>query len=197
MNGKLPFLDTPLHHKNNGSVDIASNPHNDRYLNFSSHHPRHVKEDLGMVSCPFHWAWTIAQGENIQVEEDQLRGVLKGNRYPQAFAKMASRPHIAREAAEEPRATAFIPYVASLSKNVRRSNSVYPLCCRPKWRCETGMQKIQHQNSLQIGIYPLRTADKSQGPWLTGEEVGSCVPDPLQLQPCVYRGDEETLRDPH
>ena len=33
---------------------------------------------------------------------------------------MASRPHTVREPAEEPRATAFIPYVAGLSEDVRR-----------------------------------------------------------------------------
>ena len=33
----------------------------------------------------------------------------------------------------------------------------------------------------------------------TGEEVGSCVPDPLQLWlcTCIYGGDEESPRDPH
>ena len=33
--------------------------------------------------------------------------------------KMASKPHTAREPAEEPRATVFIPYVAGLSEDVR------------------------------------------------------------------------------
>ena len=105
VDGKLPFLDTLLHHKNDGFLDISiyRKPTTDRYLNFSSHHPRHVKE--GVVSCLFHRAQTIAQGENIQVEEDHLRGVLEGNGYPKA--KTASRPHTAREPAEEPRATAF------------------------------------------------------------------------------------------
>ena len=92
--------------------------HTNRYLNFSSHHPRHVKE--GVVSCLFHRARTIAQGENIQVEEDHLRGVLEGNGYPEAFVKMASRPHTAREPAEEPRAIAFISYVAGLSEDVKQ-----------------------------------------------------------------------------
>jgi len=54
-------------------------------------------------------ARNIAQGENIQVEEDHLRGVLEENGCPEAFVKMASKPHTAREPAEEPRATAFIP----------------------------------------------------------------------------------------
>ena len=77
------------------------------------------------------------------------------------------------------------------------SNSVHPLCSMPKRRCEVGMQKIQYPNSLSIGIQPPWTTDKSQGPRPTGEEVGSCVPDPLQLQPCIYRGDEENPWDQH
>jgi len=58
---------------------------------------------------------------------------------------MASKPHTARERdpAEEPEQMCS--------------------CSRPKPRRETGMQKIQHPNSLQIGIHPLWTADESQG----------------------------------
>ena len=55
VDGKLLFLDTLLHCKNDGSLDISvyrKPTHTDRYLNFSSHHPRHVKE--GIVSCLFH-----------------------------------------------------------------------------------------------------------------------------------------------
>ena len=77
-------------------------------------------ERRNIVSCLFHRARNIAQGENIQVEEDHLRGGLEGNGYPEAFVKMASRPHTVREPAEEPRATALIPYVAGLSEDVRR-----------------------------------------------------------------------------
>ena len=60
------------------------------------------------------------RGKNIQVEEEHLRGVLEGNGCPEAFVKMASRPHTAREPAEEPQATAFILYAAGLSKDARR-----------------------------------------------------------------------------
>ena len=118
----------------------------------------------GAQSCLFHRARNIPQGENIQVEEDHLRGVLEGNGYPEAFVKMASRPHTVREPAEEPRATAFISYVGGLIEDVRR-------VCR----------RYKHLNSILIGIHPPRTTDKSQGSGPAGEEVGGCVPDTLQL----------------
>ena len=76
-----------------------------RYLHFSSHHPRHVKE--GVVSCFFHRARTVAQGENVAAEEEHLRGVLEGNGYPETFVKTASKPRRAAEPTEEPRATAL------------------------------------------------------------------------------------------
>ena len=103
VDGKLLFLDTLLHCKNDGSLDISiyrKSTYTDLYLNFSSHHPRHVKES--MVSCLFHRARTIAQGDNIQVEEDHFRGDLEGNGYSKAFVKMTSKPHTAREPAKEP-----------------------------------------------------------------------------------------------
>ena len=81
--------------------------------------------------------------------------------------------HTAREPAEVPQATAFILYVASPSKD------------------EMSMQKIRHSNSLPIGIHPPWTTYESQGPRPAGEEVVSCVPNSLQLWPCIYKADEE------
>ena len=67
----------------------------------------------GVVSCLFHRARTVAQGENIEAKE-HLRGVLEGNRYPEALLRTASKPRTVTEPTEEPRATAFTPiYVAT------------------------------------------------------------------------------------
>ena len=77
------------------------------------------------------------------------------------------------------------------------SNSSYPLCSKPEQRHEMSMQKIRHSNSLLIGIHPPQTADESQGPRPAGEEVESCVPNSLQLWPCIYKADEESPWDPH
>ena len=128
--------------------------HIDRYLHFASHHP-HVKK--GMVSCLFHRARTVAQGENVAAEE-LLRGVFQGNGYPKAFVKTASKPHrAAAEPAEEPRATAFIPYVAGLNEDVRQVCRRYdirtifrssPTLCRQLMRVKD-RDPLQKKSSVQ------------------------------------------------
>ena len=86
--GKLPFLDTLLHQQNDGSIDIIvyrKPTHTDRYLQFSSHHPHQDK--VGLASCLFHRARTIAQGNNVVTEEEHLGRVLAGNGYPETLIK--------------------------------------------------------------------------------------------------------------
>ena len=49
-NGSLPFLDTLIVRRENGSVQLLvyrKKTHTDQYLNFDSHHPLHHK--LGVV----------------------------------------------------------------------------------------------------------------------------------------------------
>ena len=50
--GTLPFLDTHLRRKGDGTLDVTvyrKLTHTDRYLNFRSHHPTHVRR--GLVRC--------------------------------------------------------------------------------------------------------------------------------------------------
>ena len=72
--GSLPFLDTLLTTTKEGNLNISvyrKTTHTDRDLQYSSHHPQHVKR--GMASCLFHCARTIATGENIIQEEHHPR----------------------------------------------------------------------------------------------------------------------------
>ena len=58
--GMLPFLDTLLRRKENGSLDITvymKPTHTKHYLDFQSHHPPHVK--MGLVRCLFDRVWGI------------------------------------------------------------------------------------------------------------------------------------------
>ena len=79
-NSSLPFLDTLLTRRQDGGLNIAvyrKPSHTDRYLQFSSHHPAHVRR--GVASCLFRRARTIPTGDNVRLEEEHLRRVLKDN----------------------------------------------------------------------------------------------------------------------
>ena len=69
----LPFLDTLLTRKEDRKLDISvyrKPTHTDRYLQYSSHHPLHVRR--GVVLCLFQRARTIAVGDNMEREEKHL-----------------------------------------------------------------------------------------------------------------------------
>ena len=118
--GRLAFLDTFLKRKCDGSLGISvyrKPMHTERYLQYSSHHSPQVK--YGSVSCVFHRARTLVQGENLRSEEIHLREVLKDNVYPEHVIKKAAKPRPSREPDEQPRATIYIPYVSGLSEDIR------------------------------------------------------------------------------
>ena len=79
----LPFLDTLLERREDRRLDISvyrKPTHTDRYLQYSSHHPTHVRR--GVASCLFHRARMIAAGDNIRREQEHLWNVLERQRLP-------------------------------------------------------------------------------------------------------------------
>ena len=89
----LPFLDTLLARTEQGNIDISihrKHTHTDRYLQYNSYHPPHVKS--GVASCLFHRAKTIATGNNIMKEEEHLNMVLSNNGYPKHVIRAATNP---------------------------------------------------------------------------------------------------------
>ena len=119
--GHLPFLDACLQRHSDGSLvtSVYRKPtHTDRYLQYDSHHPTHVKR--GVVRCLFERAQSIAQGRESQKEEKHLKEVLGHNGYPARFIRNSTRPTRRVEEQESPVATISIPYVAGLSEDIRR-----------------------------------------------------------------------------
>ena len=92
--GSLPFLDTLLQRRDDGSLDVTvyrKPPHTDRYLDFQSHHPSHVKR--GLVRCLYDRARSITtRQDNLKKEECHLAKVLKQNGYPSSFIRSSSVP---------------------------------------------------------------------------------------------------------
>ena len=128
-NGALPFLETLLRRNDDGSLDITVHrkpTHTDRYLNFYSHHPIHVKR--GLVKCLFDRAKSITTTqENLQKEEEHVAEALKQNGYPSTFIGSSSRSSQGKEgdqeaSVEEAGRTPLVvlPYIAGVSEDIRR-----------------------------------------------------------------------------
>ena len=101
--GTLPFLDTLLRRKGDGTLDFTvyrKPPHTDRYLDFQSQTPPHVKR--GLVRCLFDRARNVTSSQdNLQKEERHLANFLKQNGYPGAFIQSSRHPP-QREGPQEP-----------------------------------------------------------------------------------------------
>ena len=87
--GTLPFFDTLLRRRRDGSLDVSvyrKPTHTDRYLHLESHHLTHVKR--GVVRCLHDRArGIISTQDNLQTEVDHLARVLKQNGYPSNFIR--------------------------------------------------------------------------------------------------------------
>ena len=127
--GKLPFLDTCIQRKEDGSLDITvyrKPTHTDRYLHYSSHHPQHVKR--GLVKCLFNRAEEITLDTgNLRRERRHLTRVLQTNGYPSGFLRdtTTSQPGRRRQGEQgqeevAPTTTVAIPYIKGVSERIRR-----------------------------------------------------------------------------
>ena len=131
-----------------------------------------------------HRARTVAQGENVAAEEEHLRGVLEGNGYPETSVKTASKPRRAAEPTEEPRATAFIPYVAGLSEDVRRVCRRYDI--RTVFRSSSTLRSslvprphvVWSRDYLRRQLMRVKDQDPLEK---------KRIPSPVQLWPCLHR----------
>ncbi len=89
----------------------------DRYLNFKSHHPNHVKR--GVVRC----LYQRARSGNLKEEEKQLHKVLQSNGYDNATIRAGSKELPSKghtDTEQEKGLILTIPYIAGLSESIQR-----------------------------------------------------------------------------
>ena len=93
--------------------------HTDRYLQYDSHHPRHVKSEersgeMPVRGSPEHCS---GAGGTKGAMTSEVKKDLEQNVYPPNFIKNAAQPK-QRAKQESPKATISIPYVAGLSEDI-------------------------------------------------------------------------------
>ena len=130
--GSLPLLDTLLQRKEDGSLSITvyrKPMHTVCYLDFQSHHPRHVKR--GLVRCLYDRTKINSNSQdNLAQEEHHITTVLKQNGYPDAFICSSTWPQPTRDADDreveqegndmQRPPVVLLPYVSGVSEDMRR-----------------------------------------------------------------------------
>ena len=102
----LSFVDAILTRRSNGSMDVGvyrKPSHTDHYLNYSSHHPVHVKREV--ASGLVHRARTIAQGPNVSEEESHVCEALRANGYPGHLIASSMKLRKKKDFKEDPKHT--------------------------------------------------------------------------------------------
>ena len=125
-NRKLPFLDTTVHHCEDGTlrIDTFRKPtHTGRYLQLDSSHPLSTKRSV-VTSLLKRIDYITLGDEAKSREEHRLREELKANGYPEAFinrtkARLEKRPAPTTNN-NTIISTASIPYIHGVSEAIGR-----------------------------------------------------------------------------
>ena len=126
-NGRISFLDTCLHLKEDGStkVTVYRKPtHTDQYLNFHSNH--HLQHKRAVVNTLLLRAQTLVS-EEVQDRVTEIRHVkqaLKANNYPDwmlTLPNTASVSRVSEESVKERRIYASVPYIKGTSERLHRA----------------------------------------------------------------------------
>ena len=141
--GKLPFLDTLIVKKEDGTVKLLvyrKPTHTDQYLNYASHHPLHQK--LGVIRTLYDRNDNVVTEESDRkVEESNVEDALKTCGYPEwTFEKVKSQRKTAKQKdtrkkkdnTEKSKGMVVLPYVNGVSERVSRVLKSYNIASAMK-----------------------------------------------------------------
>ena len=129
--GSIPFLDTLITRKQDGSVKLSiyrKKTHTDQYLQFSSHHPLHQK--LGVVRTLLDRCDSIVTEQHDKdSEENNIKGALSTCGYPDwtfkkvKLEKATPKTDTKNSTADRDKSKGLVvlPYVEGLSEKVSRT----------------------------------------------------------------------------
>ena len=119
--GKIPFLDTLIARKEDGSIKLPvyrKKTHTDQYLHFHSHHP--LQHKLSVINTLMDRKdKVITEEEDRVVEEKKIKEALKQCVYPElAFKKpQPKQKKITAAKSDKPKCTVVLPFVKGLSQS--------------------------------------------------------------------------------
>ncbi|XP_072014846.1 uncharacterized protein [Amphiura filiformis] len=128
--GKIPFLDTLIIRKPDGSVKLCiyrKSTHTDQYLQFTSYHPLHQK--LGVIRTLLDRSDTIVTEEDDKEQEEQhIHKALSMCGYPDRAVKKVKhdknnpkpKKTTKTNEADKSKGLVVVPYVAGLTERVSR-----------------------------------------------------------------------------
>lgn len=175
-----PFLDTILTRQSDGSLDVAiyrKPTHTDRYLNFSSNHPAHVKQ--GLAAGLFRRARTIAQGQNISEEENHVCEVLRANGYPEHLIFFIN------EAKKEER-----------SWGETRTYYCSSLRIQLEWGPEKNLLETWNSDSIHYLYHSPPATYQGQRHGLPPKKIWGSSSNSMQLRIGIHWGDKESTSNP-
>ncbi|XP_072014851.1 uncharacterized protein [Amphiura filiformis] len=166
-NGQIPFLDTLIVRKPDGSVKLLvyrKPTHTDQYLNFKSEHPLHQK--MGVIRTLFdRMNSVVTETEDRTQEEERVRAALKTCGYPDwAMDRVKNQMHNKNKDADKSRSKksktteekskgmVVIPYVSGLSERIQR--------VLKKHKVDTAMKP--HRTLKQILVHPKDKREKAK-----------------------------------
>ena len=130
-NNSIPFLDTLIVRKPDGSVKLLvyrKATHTDQYLNFSSHHPIHHK--LGVVRTLLdRMNSVVTEDKDKELEEEKIRSALSRCGYPkwtftqvkeQMENKQVKRKNNKKDTTKKSKGYVHIPYVEGIAEKATR-----------------------------------------------------------------------------
>ncbi|XP_072048491.1 uncharacterized protein [Amphiura filiformis] len=177
--GKIPFLDTLIVRREDGSVKLlvyCKATHTDQYLNFKSHHPPHQK--LGVVRTLLDRKNKLVTEDQDKVEEEKhIKDALQKCGYPawsvEKVENQIAKPKPVKERTKKSDATkskglVVIPYVEGVSERISRVFKSYNIATAMKPHCTLRnllvhpKDKREPHNSTDV-IYsiPCRNCDLS------------------------------------
>ena len=143
-NGSIPFLDTLIVKKSDGTVKLLvyrKPTHTDQYLNYHFHHPLHQK--LGAIRTLFDRKDNIITEDQDKVAEEQkVEEALKVCGYPECtFEKVKGQMHVVkpkkdskkREDRGQNKGMVVLPYVKGVTERISRALKSYDFAaaCSP------------------------------------------------------------------